>query len=223
MADRKRRSRAAAHRDLPLRRGRAPKVDRLGPGRRPAMLRRLREAMRANLESADPTDAAERALLHAARLAASADSADAAERALLHAARFVASADSADPSDAAEGEERDQAVADELGETDAAADGSPAASPELGMPAAGDDGLPEYTLYRDGGCHVAPACLSCPLATCIYDRKLSPEQQARRRRNRRIRDLARKGWSSALLAERFKLSPAQVRRIRGPRRRKDNT
>ncbi len=86
--------------------------------------------------------------------------------------------------------------------------------------AADGDGLPEYTIYRDDGCHVAPACLSCPLVACIYDRTLSEaRRQRRQRRNNRIRALARSGWSSARLAERFSLSAAQVRRIRGPHKK----
>jgi len=89
--------------------------------------------------------------------------------------------------------------------------------PDLRDPAV--DGLPEHTLYRDDGCHVAPACLACPLPACIFDRRHSPLQQARRRRNGQIRSLTSKGWSSARLAERFALSQAQVRRIRAARRR----
>jgi len=89
--------------------------------------------------------------------------------------------------------------------------------PDLSDPTG--DGLPEHTLYRDDGCHVAPACLACPLPACVFDRRHSPVQQARRRRNGQIRSLTSKGWSSARLAERFALSQAQVRRIRATRRR----
>ena len=31
-------------------------------------------------------------------------------------------------------------------------------------------GLPEYYDYRDTGCELHPACLSCPLPFCQYDR-----------------------------------------------------
>lgn len=101
-------------------------------------------------------------------------------------------------------------------ESEDIAEESPDGTAELTRPE-GDD-LPEHTLYRDDGCHVAPACLTCPLPACIFDRTLSPAQHARRGRNRRIRALSRKGWSSARLADRFALSPAQVRRIRAGRR-----
>ncbi len=84
--------------------------------------------------------------------------------------------------------------------------------------AVSDDPLPEHALYRDDGCHVAPACLRCPLERCIFDRRGTEQQAARRARNRRIRTLTRRGWSTVALAERFGLSPAQVRRIRSTRR-----
>jgi hypothetical protein len=91
-------------------------------------------------------------------------------------------------------------------------------SGSLAPAVAADDDLPEHTLYRDDGCHVAPACLHCPLPRCIFDRRGTEQQAARRARNRRIRTLTRRGWSTVALAERFGLSPAQVRRIRATRR-----
>lgn len=89
---------------------------------------------------------------------------------------------------------------------------------DRGPAAAANDDLPEHTLYRDDGCHVAPACLRCPLERCIFDRHGTERQALRRTRNRRIRTLTRRGWSTVALAERFGLSPAQVRRIRATRR-----
>jgi len=105
---------------------------------------------------------------------------------------------------------------------DASAGDTEAAAPdELFVVLAGSDdtdSLPEYTIYRDDGCHVAPSCLNCPLPACIFDRAGTPVQRQRLARNRAIRSLVRKGWSSRQLAARYGLSPAQVRRIRGPRR-----
>ena len=31
------------------------------------------------------------------------------------------------------------------------------------------DALPEFTHYRDTGCDLAPACLTCPFAVCRHD------------------------------------------------------
>ncbi len=80
------------------------------------------------------------------------------------------------------------------------------------------DSLPEYTVYRDEGCHVAPSCLRCPLERCIYDRPAHADAAVRRGRNRRLRGLARRGWPVARLAHQFRLSPAHVRRILGSER-----
>jgi hypothetical protein len=38
------------------------------------------------------------------------------------------------------------------------------------------DALPEYTEYRDEGCHVWPHCQTCPLAECIFVRAWSKEE-----------------------------------------------
>lgn len=42
---------------------------------------------------------------------------------------------------------------------------------------------PEYCRYRDDGCELAPSCLSCPFASCLYD-----EPGGRPRFTRRLRD-----------------------------------
>jgi hypothetical protein len=107
---------------------------------------------------------------------------------------------------------------DELPPPDATADSADIDEATVPAPPAGEEDLPENTIYPDEGCHVAPACLSCPLPACIYDRPISAGKAARRERDRRIRVLAARGWSSARLAAVFHLSPAQVRRIRGRQR-----
>ena len=80
------------------------------------------------------------------------------------------------------------------------------------------DSLPEHTVYRDEGCHVAPSCLRCPLERCIYDRPAHADTAGRHGRNRRLRRLARRGWPVARLAHQFRLSPAHVRRNIGAER-----
>jgi hypothetical protein len=81
------------------------------------------------------------------------------------------------------------------------------------VPPSVPDSLPEHTIYRDEGCHIAPACLRCPLERCIFDRPAHADAAVRRGRNRRLRGLARRGWPVARLARQFRLSPAHVRRI----------
>lgn len=87
-----------------------------------------------------------------------------------------------------------------------------------GTPFAVSDPLPEHTVYRDEGCHIAPSCLHCPLERCVFDRPAHADAAVRRGRNRRLRTLARRGWPVARLAHQFHLSPAHVRRILRPER-----
>ncbi|MHB8576648.1 MAG: hypothetical protein ACYDCQ_15095 [Dehalococcoidia bacterium] len=87
-------------------------------------------------------------------------------------------------------------------------------SPRSPAPIDAEDDLPELMVYRDTGCHVAPACLSCPLPRCIFD---EPVSQSLARRDRRIRALYRQGWSNGRIAAHFRISTAHVRRIRGRR------
>lgn len=46
------------------------------------------------------------------------------------------------------------------------------------------DAYPENTEYRDKGCLVHPACLTCPLAVCVLD--IPPHVQQRWSRNTRV-------------------------------------
>jgi len=60
------------------------------------------------------------------------------------------------------------------------------------------DALPEFYPYRDEGCHVHPACLTCPLPKCIYD---DPpgwyEAWVREERDRRIVEDWQRGGKTA--------------------------
>ena len=47
-----------------------------------------------------------------------------------------------------------------------------------------DELVPDY--YRDTGCHVHPACLSCPLPQCIHDLGQTRFTESRRERQREI-------------------------------------
>ncbi len=48
-------------------------------------------------------------------------------------------------------------------------------------------GLPEQVDYRDDGCEVAPACLTCPLIRCRYDEQGGVQTMATRDRREKIR------------------------------------
>lgn len=79
------------------------------------------------------------------------------------------------------------------------------------------DALPEYTTYRDTGCHVAPRCTpdkdgngGCPLAYCIFD-----EPRRRRREERLVTAhlmlrLLQIGHTPQELADRFGVSKRSV-------------
>jgi DNA-binding CsgD family transcriptional regulator len=82
------------------------------------------------------------------------------------------------------------------------------------------DRLPEDTEYRDEGCQVHPACLSCPLAACIYEERysvregrLSPRRASLRERDMEIVELAVQGVSSREIGDTYGLSTRQVFRI----------
>jgi hypothetical protein len=67
------------------------------------------------------------------------------------------------------------------------------------------DALVDDVDWRDTGCEVAPACLTCPLAVCRYDASAIADylagQQARLRSQRaRARDLLAKGESVSCIA-----------------------
>lgn len=71
------------------------------------------------------------------------------------------------------------------------------------------DSLPEAWEYRDSGCALHAACLSCPLPRCIDDEPGGLPAVRRRERDAEMRALAGT-MSKDALAERFQLSLRQV-------------
>lgn len=62
---------------------------------------------------------------------------------------------------------------------------------------------PRESEYRDDGCEVHPACLSCPLVRCRYDEPVNQrraETAARIERQRQVRLLEQTGKSSREIA-----------------------
>lgn len=69
------------------------------------------------------------------------------------------------------------------------------------MTGARQDGLPEFHLYTDDGCEVAPRCLECPLPICRYDAGPGGARSIRNvERNARIIELRAGGMTPDAIA-----------------------
>jgi hypothetical protein len=60
------------------------------------------------------------------------------------------------------------------------------ANPFVGPPAAEADLLPEYCQYKDEGCDLSSACLSCPLPRCVHEQSWGRFKLTRSLRDREI-------------------------------------
>ena len=76
-----------------------------------------------------------------------------------------------------------------------------------------DDLPPEYCQYRDEGCDLAPACLECPLPTCIYDLPRGKQKRRSELRSEGIATLRAQGRSTREIAQAFGVSTRTVQRI----------
>ncbi len=74
------------------------------------------------------------------------------------------------------------------------------------------EGLPEGKDYVDDGCHVAPHCLSCPLAVCIHDSPVRSQNVTKRLDE--INSLLSEGLSVRAVALRLSVSARTIHRIR---------
>ena len=75
------------------------------------------------------------------------------------------------------------------------------------------DRVPELTHYRDEGCAVWHACLSCPLARCIYDDPRGGRGASARQRDSEIARLFHEGWSARAIANHYQITRRSVFRI----------
>lgn len=75
------------------------------------------------------------------------------------------------------------------------------------------DRVPELTHYRDEGCTVWHACLSCPLPRCVYDDPRQGRGAKTRMRDADIARLSGEGWTANDLAARYHISRRQIFRI----------
>ncbi len=75
------------------------------------------------------------------------------------------------------------------------------------------DAYPEEAFYADTGCHVHPACLTCPLAVCVFDDPLQFQREKARQVGARMKILQDRGWTADDLAAKFKVSRRTVFRL----------
>lgn len=75
------------------------------------------------------------------------------------------------------------------------------------------DSLPEHHTFADTGCHLHPACLTCPREACIYDAAGSAKV-----RQAKVEALRQQGWKMAAIAEAMSVTPRTVYRYLKGRR-----
>jgi hypothetical protein len=76
------------------------------------------------------------------------------------------------------------------------------------------DLLPEYCLYKDDGCSLAPSCLDCPLPNCVLDTPGGQMKTAKDLRNAEIvRLFVHEKKTVNYLADRFRVSKRTVTRV----------
>ena len=93
------------------------------------------------------------------------------------------------------------------------------------MVIAGLDLLPEEVEWRDEGCEVFPACLSCPLPRCIEEEPRGRQRLKAVLRARQMNALRRNGKSIKEIAGLFGVSNRTVQRAlekQKPKRKRQN-
>ncbi len=79
--------------------------------------------------------------------------------------------------------------------------------------------LPEHTEYRDTGCDLHPACLTCPFERCRYDASRSARGNMNAGRDGEIVRLFLAGTPPAEIGRHFELTERTVFRIASTTRR----
>jgi hypothetical protein len=72
-------------------------------------------------------------------------------------------------------------------------------------------GLPEHTRFRDDGCSLQPACLSCSLSACRYD--VPPGVASAEQRRARLDALIAAGHSLTEAAHALDMNPRSAYRL----------
>ena len=78
-----------------------------------------------------------------------------------------------------------------------------------------DDARPEYAVWRDTGCVVAPRCLECPLPVCRYDLHAGVRGSQSIARQAEIARMRAEGLSVESIGERLGISRRSVFRLLG--------
>ena len=78
------------------------------------------------------------------------------------------------------------------------------------MVSARKDQLPEGRVWIDEGCRIAPKCLECPRAQCIYELPESVDNKVQR--DREIVELRKEGMPPSEIARAFGISTRVVHR-----------
>jgi hypothetical protein len=74
------------------------------------------------------------------------------------------------------------------------------------------DAYPEHFDYRDDGCHLHPACLTCPRLLCIFDEPQGARARQLREETRTIRQLLADGVTVGEVAARLRITRRSVYR-----------
>jgi hypothetical protein len=88
--------------------------------------------------------------------------------------------------------------------------GSAGAGETPGVDVPRSDALPEGLEYRDTGCDLAPACLSCPLPVCVEEIPRGRAGLAQMMRDMAILELRARGVGVSAIAERLGVSRRTV-------------
>ena len=75
------------------------------------------------------------------------------------------------------------------------------------------DIAPEFMRYRDDGCNLHPACLTCPLPRCQFDEPEAGQTVRMQVRNANVVSAMQEGLSAVELSRRFSIAKRTVHRI----------
>jgi len=84
------------------------------------------------------------------------------------------------------------------------------ASPQT---AAKTDSLPDDSNWKDHGCEFHPACLSCPLSSCIEEQPRGKQKLRMLARAGHMAQLKRQGKTTGEIARLFGVSQRTVQRV----------
>ena len=78
--------------------------------------------------------------------------------------------------------------------------------------------LPDDSNWKDNGCELFSACLSCPLPNCVEEEPRGKQRLRLLARAERMAELRRQGKSTGEIAELFRVSRRTVQRVLSSRK-----